>query len=168
VNYYEALRLRAMRSVLKPDSDYQIRNVLRWYSKTYHTPLHFVETLPLEAIFTAFYEEQYEKMSEEDREAELQALLETDEQRIAREKRKDEEEASEYEFFNLTAKASAEKKSPAKDVISKIPDRFDQLSQSLKDFNDKLEALDPKPPPEIDMKFVSESEFEDLLKGKPE
>lgn len=107
-------------------------------------------------------------MSEEDREAELQALLETDEQRIAREKRKDEEEASEYEFFNLTAKASAEKKSPAKDVISKIPDRFDQLSQSLKDFNDKLEALDPKPPPEIDMKFVSESEFEDLLKGKPE
>lgn len=106
-------------------------------------------------------------MSEEDREAELQALLETDEQRIAREKQKDAEAASEYEFFNLTAKAT-EKKAPAKDVISKIPDKFDQLSQSLKDFNDKLETLDPKPPPEIDMKFVSESEFEDLLKGKPE
>ena len=61
MNYFRALRLQALRSVLGAgdpdfnDSEYQLRCIFRWYSKNFHTPLHVVSTLDEEEVLQAYF-----------------------------------------------------------------------------------------------------------------
>lgn len=66
IDYIRAIKLNAMKAVSDPDTDYYLRFIYRWYSKTFFTPLHEVEDLPLEDILTAYYEESYEKLEEKE------------------------------------------------------------------------------------------------------
>jgi hypothetical protein len=65
MEFYEAVRLNALHAVHNKDDDYYLRFIFRWYSKTFHTPLHMVDDLPLIDVITAYYEEMYEKMDED-------------------------------------------------------------------------------------------------------
>jgi hypothetical protein len=66
MDIFEAVKINALQSVVNPDSDYYLRFMFRWYSKTFHTPLHVVPDLPLIDVLTAYYENMYENMKEED------------------------------------------------------------------------------------------------------
>ena len=56
MDIFEAVKLNALESVVNPDSEYYLRFMFRWYSKTFHTPLHMVPDLPLVEVLTAYYE----------------------------------------------------------------------------------------------------------------
>lgn len=82
-------RRLAMAAVLERDRDYQLRYIFRWYSKTFSTPLHQVEELPLQDVLQAWYETQYDALvaddaREEDLQNEMVELTETDEEAAAR------------------------------------------------------------------------------------
>lgn len=49
------------RRLSQTPSDYQLRRVFRDYSARFHTPLHVVETLPLEDVLTHYWEAYYEE-----------------------------------------------------------------------------------------------------------
>jgi hypothetical protein len=49
------------RRLAKTPPDYQLRRVFRDYSQRFHTPLHVVETLPLEDVLTHYWEAYYEE-----------------------------------------------------------------------------------------------------------
>lgn len=82
----DSLRACALRDVLSKNAsrDYNLRAIFRYYAKTFHTPLHVVQDLPLVDVFQAYFEENFEAMEYEDLEAERQRLIETPEQRAAR------------------------------------------------------------------------------------
>jgi hypothetical protein len=62
----EAVKINALNSVINPDSEYQLRTMFRWYSKTFFTPLHMVPDLPLVDVLTAYFESNFEGMKEEE------------------------------------------------------------------------------------------------------
>lgn len=68
----EALQLLALRAVESPNWDDFYYSVCRWYSKTFHTPLHQVRSVPKADVMRAWYEEHYEELlnSEDDKKVE--------------------------------------------------------------------------------------------------
>ncbi len=66
MDIFEAVKINALSAVVKPDTDYQLRSIFRWYSKTFHTPLHTVQDIPLVEVLTAYFESSYEGMKEEE------------------------------------------------------------------------------------------------------
>jgi hypothetical protein len=100
----KALQLQALGHVLldpekRKDSreyrEYWLRHIFRWYSKTFHTPLHVVDAIPLHDILIAYFEERYEGMNEEQLEEERALMCETD---IERKKRLADEANAEAEM----------------------------------------------------------------------
>lgn len=168
IDYYSALRLHAIRAVQKPDIDSNLRYIHRWYSKTFHTPLHVVADLDPEDILTAFYETTYEDMSEEDREQEIRELLETDEEKSARLRAKDEERADAYEFAKHTAEEERRKEDQKrlKDLELKEKRKFQQVPEAAlpKPMTTAMKDL-KELPPDIEMKFTSAEDFEAELEG---
>lgn len=161
MNYYMALRLRAMRAVTAPDEDAHLRRIFRWYSQTFHTPLHQVEELPIVEVLQAFYEEKYEGMEEEDREKELLELLETEEERAVRLKDQDEQRADIFDFAKFTeaeVKRKEEQKK-MKDLATDQAEKFKQVPET------KLPAPMGRIPEGVEMKFASAETFEDELEG---
>lgn len=80
----KALRVVALRDVLTDSPELQLRQVFRWYARTYGiTPLE-AERLPIVHLLQEFFEDKYGHMSPEDRETERLELLETNEQRLLR------------------------------------------------------------------------------------
>jgi hypothetical protein len=82
VDYHYALQLRAMHAVVHPDGEAFMRRVKRFYSKTFNVPLPDVDDVPEEDVLTAFYEETFSSMMEDDREELLQELLMSPEERL--------------------------------------------------------------------------------------
>jgi hypothetical protein len=114
MDFVHAIQLAALRDVLNQrqrnpvsDPDFFQRHVMRWYSKTFFTPLDQVEQLPLVDILRAFFEERYENMKEEDLEQERADLLKTDEDRQKDARQKDQAEYDMYDAV-LWAKRSEE------------------------------------------------------------
>lgn len=168
MNHYLALRLQALRAVLVPDEEATLRHVFRWYSRTFHTPLHEVEDLPVEDVLRTFYEQSYEDLEEEARWAEVRELLETPEERKAKLRRKDEEKADAFEFSQFTAEQE-QKKEEAKRIADLKPENQKRLQ-----VREAPETTLPKAPmtavkdlkelpPNIEMRFLSDEEFESEL-----
>jgi hypothetical protein len=82
----EAIQLEAMRAVLEEDPEYLLRRIFRWYSTTYHTPLHQVEELPIEYVLQHFFEVNIEAMPKAQRKKLALTLAESKEEKLAREK----------------------------------------------------------------------------------
>jgi hypothetical protein len=79
VDLLAAIQILALRNTIKfdegaADHEYALRRIFRWYSKTFYTALHVVETLPLEDILRAWWEQKYEDMTPEEIEAERLSL----------------------------------------------------------------------------------------------
>lgn len=82
-----AIKLEALACVMVKDyapPDFYMRRLSRWYSRTFATPLHEVEALPMFIVMRAWAEENYEGMEEEELETERLKLIETDEDRRLR------------------------------------------------------------------------------------
>lgn len=172
MHYFPALRLQALKAVMAPDEEANLRYIMRWYSRNYHTPLHVVETLPLEDIYQTFYEHTYEELDEADRKQELADLLETPEEKRAKERAKDEERAEIFEYARQIAEQERKKEekkrladlkpeqkqslmAPKQAPQSTLPKT--QLNQAIKDMKEL--------PPNIEMRFISEEEMERELEG---
>lgn len=162
-----ATRISALHSVEHPDRDYLIRKILRWYSKTFHTPLADVEELPLDDIMQAYYENRVEEMSPEERAEERALLLKTEEQRISEIMAEEAEEAELFEMGRLMAADEAKKKATkvkAKDQKSDeqiAPIQHQTPPLRLRDRDTEL----PSPaaitiPPNVEVKFIDEADLE--------
>lgn len=156
MNKYEALRLVALQGAYKPDAESNVRYVMRWYSKTFHTPLHQVYDLPLEDVWLAFYEERYQAMEEEALNDEVAKALESPEARHEREMEDEAEKASALEF----AKMSESTNKTAKTV--------DKVAETLSHVKTPEATLPPAVPvmeENIQMEFIDPEEMEKLMSG---
>lgn len=165
-----AIRLRALRAVMSPDRDYLIRTILRWYSKTFFTPLREVEDLPLEDVLRAYYEEQYAAMSDDERDRVRIDLLTTDEQRYTQIVAEEAEEADMFEVRRVLeaeerAKARAAEEKSRKDRIADVKHQANEQIMPIKARESDLPSLPKTLPPAITMTFVDEAEFEKELDG---
>lgn len=94
----EQIRVLALASVVKQNGEYFLRYIFRWYSKEFATPLHVVESLPLEDILMHFYECRYEEMEQPHREEEIHRLIKSKEQLLQEKREEDAEDAELWEF----------------------------------------------------------------------
>ena len=108
ISVYDAALFKAFLATMKPDGDARYRSICRWYSKTFHTPLHEVYDLPAEEVLEAHYEELLEEMPEEAREQRLIELLEDPEVRQQKQRVADTREAEDEEFLRIVREKAAE------------------------------------------------------------
>jgi hypothetical protein len=178
MHYYEAIKARALYSVLKPDTDYYVRRIYRWYSKTFHTPLEEVFDLPIEMILREYFEEYFEGLEEEDLDGQLEEMTETEDQRKERLAFEDFDSKSEHELLEMSkkqnvkladkdAKVKSVAKPGPKPITNKLPDSIATFNQSLKEvteaIKEEMKSDAPLLDEEIDMKFEDDTEFERLL-----
>src|ERR1035437_6376083 len=86
----ECIKTIALRDVLLETSDYRIREICRWYSREFSTPLPTVEAdVPLLILLQHYFENQFSNMTAEEIDEEKMSMLETDEGRRLRMRRED-------------------------------------------------------------------------------
>jgi hypothetical protein len=106
-----AIRLVALRNVLDEPDEYVIRKICRWYSRTLCTPIAEVYRLPWDHVLLHYFESQYEGMDEGELAEERLLLLETNEERDAREmqaeKKKSAESVSDDKFLRMVRERAA-------------------------------------------------------------
>lgn len=165
IDYFSSLRLLAIRAVQKPDADSNLRYIHRWYSKTFHTPLHIVSELDPEDVLTAFYETTYEDMEDNERNQEIAELLETDAERTKRLRAKDEARADSFEFAKFTAEEERRKEDRKRLKDLELKDSRRPFQQAVPETSlPRTPLKDLKElPPDIEMKFTSAETFDELL-----
>lgn len=149
-NVVKATMILAMEAVLSDTDEYRLRQVCRWFSETYHTPLAVVETeLPIEYVLQHYYETHYAELNHISRREVARKLIETDEERRARLEREEKDrrrglslgkELAEKGLDALFAKAKIAHLAPRPDVKA-ISD--DQTKKILKDAPAKLQDFKP-------------------------
>jgi len=161
MDYWKALKIIALNNVVNGSEDYELRRIFRWFSKTFNTPLHYVEELPIETVLQHYYENAYEELRSEDYrefEQEWSELIENEKERKERLQKAEAEKASEEEFLRISqemAKKAAEKKSiTLKGVGEQVPKIEEKVPDSGTLGKETLPAV-----PEIKMSFLSESDF---------
>jgi hypothetical protein len=105
--FLDGIRIRALAGVMDPDEEYTLRDIYRWYSREFATKLHEVEGLPLEYVLLNWFEVQYQELDEDEQIALARELVETPEERAAREEADKKSEDS----FLQKAKERNDKKS---------------------------------------------------------
>jgi len=140
----EAIKAKALNSVLKRDGDYNGRFVRRWYSRTFHTPLHIVERIPTLDLFEHYYESEFEALEPEERHAAIADILITPEQRRADSLLEAASDAGTEELMKIAVaeEAKREKDEPKPEAAS--------------DGQNVQTTL----PPDIKMTFISEDDLE--------
>jgi hypothetical protein len=108
----EHSRLRAMQEVIDQSDGFLWRQIQRWYSKTFSTPLSEVEALETECLLQHYFESKYADLPFAERVLELGDILETSEEARVRQLREDEELVEELRFRKI-AEAEAKKKEAA-------------------------------------------------------
>lgn len=94
-NLWSDVRTVALRDVLGQRGDYVLRRIYRWYSKTFATPLHLVEELPLEWILQHYFECMWEKLEPDEIQEEKRKILLTVEEQFREALEKDAEKIGE-------------------------------------------------------------------------
>lgn len=160
MNTYDAIRILALHAVIKEDEDFKLRQVFRFYSREFNTPLHEVKDLPIEEVLAAYFESKYEDMDIDKLKIELHDTSETEEQKRRRIKESQVNDAkAEQDDMDFLKKIEQEAQALAKK----------QGDPSLKPEQIPPPLVDSKIPEEghadIDMKFVSEDEMETMLES---
>lgn len=127
MDLFSALQILALRDVLafrrnsevKEDAEYPLRRIFRWYSKTFHTPLHLVDDLPVEDVVRAYWESHYEDQDDDQLEIARVDLMKTDEERAAEALAADENEAEDTELIEAIRAVQAAT-GAATDAIEKV------------------------------------------------
>jgi hypothetical protein len=151
----DAIRIRALRGVWKPDYESALRRIFRWYSERFHTPLHTVPDLPLDDILLNFFEVQYESMEPQEWHNAAINLLETPDER--RQRRMNETKAD--EDFLKKAASMVEKKKVNKQLRKKAAELAAALAKAKEKPAEEKPA--PKPEPEEVAISFSEGGFDD-------
>lgn len=148
------LKQIAMFSVVKKPADYVVRNIFRWFSKEFHTPLHIVETLPFEDVLVHYFESTYEDLEEDERDAQIERLLMAPEKLAALQRAEDAEDADAWEF-GREADAAAPPIKMTEVPVDPITERIERLKAELRP-PEKLDAPEttlPRIEEGIHMKF---------------
>jgi hypothetical protein len=125
MDIFEAVKINALQSVVNPDSDYQLRSMFRWYSKTFHTPLHVVPDLPLIDVLTAYFESSFENMKDDELAEEKLKSSMTPEEWAERLKQEEMEDLAFLEAFQSKKKVEDVRlKEGKKELISKQEEGF--------------------------------------------
>lgn len=163
----ESVQLRALAAVTRKDSAYMLRQIFRWYSKTFFTPLHEVEALPMEDVLIAYYESTFEDMTPEQIRDAAELLLETPEQTLLRRREKDAEEAENFEA-ELQA-VEQEKKRKKKRAAKKMSDVEPHKQEGLLSVDlgpapstDHLKTSNQQQP-DVSLKFMDNEQLAALL-----
>lgn len=157
MNVWEAIRLQSLKTVMRPDEDYHLRSVMRWYSREFHTPLDQVYGIPVEEVLRDYFECKYEEMEEYQLEELREYLTCSDEERARMEEEAMDEEADAAKFYEEALKEAEleDTEAPPPPIPTAAP------GMSAASF-----VPDPiLPLPEISMKFdetnnLSEEDFE--------
>ena len=157
MNTIEALRLIALKGAIKPDLESNTRFVLRWYSKTFNTPLPDVYNIPVEDVWLAYFEERYHGMEPEELEHEVEMALEDPDARKEREMADEVEKASELDFAKM-----AENMANMAKAVEKVKDMATLAVPAPA-------SIAPEAPlplePDIEMEFITPEDMEKLLDG---
>src|ERR1700690_4567872 len=97
MGWVQDIKILAAHAVVNKDQDYLLRNLVRWYSAKFATPLHEVEELPFEDVLQTYYEVQYEEMNEPELEMDIKELIEDEAKLKERQRKEDEDEADDFE-----------------------------------------------------------------------
>ena len=147
------IRIQALSdSASNPNDDFHnfLFYVFRWYSKTFFTPLHVVEELPLESVLRAFFYDKADHLTPEERHEELLLVLESPEQRSARFMKESEDLVGDEALLaEIDAKPESEVDRKGLNVLPVSIIKPDLASLS----------------PDIKMTFISEEEAEELENG---
>lgn len=168
MTYHEALLSRALASTLEPDDAAFMRRVKRFYSKAFHVPLPDVDDLEEEHVLVAYFEELCEMLPDEEREELRSKLIETPEERVAREALEKEVEVKDEEFLDNLArevKDGKRRELPKERPKLKMPaqvaagvERMRAIKERIRTGVDKPPPVAPPPPaaaPDIHMDFGS-------------
>ena len=160
MNWLRDLRLLAMHAVVKESGDYNLRYIFRWYSRTFHTPLHVVENLPIDDILQHYYEVEYENLTDPERVTEIEHLLLNPEALMKLRREEDAADADAYEFGK---EAEAQKppeqlapadlpKNPIEERLQKVRDQFKPPAPAVI-AGPETKLPIPKLPPDVHIKF---------------
>ena len=133
MDYYKHLRIIALNSVISPDEPYLIRKIVRWYSKTFSTPISVVEEIPLEHILTAYYESEFEDKKEEELEQIIQDMFADDVDNRKEEMAEEKRAVEDYEF--LKALKEEQRLNPKKDLKGSLNDLVKASKKLTNAFN---------------------------------
>lgn len=162
----ETARVSAALAVLRHDGEYRLRSIYRWYSRTFHTPLHQVPDLDTLDVLQAFYEDRYGDMKEDELHAEILELIKTPEEEL-KELREDAKTRSEDELAaqiieaNIIAAETAEKLKekqtiapvgPHKPVMGLPEANLEGMTLSGKPVREDLVV-----PPDVHVTFIDEN-----------
>lgn len=161
--YYKAIQILAAEAVKNGTPEYFERYMLRWFSKTFHTPYTLVKGMEFEEILQAFYEEHYASLEAEKFEQETSYLLETSEERAARIKAEEDEELmlermvsrADEQNRKLEQVVQPDSKPMLPQMAIPKDSALPELSQNLKDLIK----------PDVEMKFVGEEELTRLIES---
>lgn len=171
ISYFEAIQLVSLSNLYnfrddKPTShEYDMNRIFRKYSKTFYTPLHVVKNeLPLHQVITAYFDDLFENMDQDELEQVRLDLIKTAEERAQDKDANDTEELSIFEDMQMLAeeaqaavqKMAEQVKSGIKPLVSnkgEVPLESPLLKQKM---------------PDIKMKFLSPSEMEAKINAEDE
>jgi len=159
MDFYESLQLKAMLACLKPTRESWFGYVMRWYSKTFFTPLHQVQDLPMDEVLLAYYSETFEQMEEAERQDYLERLTQDPEEREKQDEAEEQTEDSMFEQLNQMVEADM-KLGRAPESLAPKKKRKERMPGQLKKFEQApVSKPEPDAEPEsiIDMKFDEDS-----------
>ena len=170
MNLSDAIQWLALRDVYFSCSDlegvdpgYELRRVFRWYSRTFATPLHEVQNLPVEDVLRAYFEQKFEEMEDEKLEQLVREVAISPERMREIEREEDRRAVEDLEFEG-DAKEESERVGVEK-VVMPVRNALEGLLSQVRSqgreavlFQDRPSA--PKVEPGIKMTFVSEEEME--------
>jgi len=159
MNFYKAIQLHALACILDDDFDdnYQVRQVMRWYSCKFNTPLHEVYGLSIPFILQHYYECAYEEEKPQDLEKIRELLIETGEEKAIRLKKEEKERLEDEEFAKL-AEEEEKVKPKQRDLNKTLQNAAKQLSDSI----ESLGKIDLSLFPELKKKELPQSELPKL------
>jgi primosomal protein N' len=150
VDVLEAVRIKALLDVMEGDFPYHYRRICRWYSTTFHTPLAEVDSLPMDFVLQAFFENRFEDMSKAERK---KLALEMTESEAEQKVRLAKEKAGSDEAFTKRIRKQAIK--DAKKAKDKAQATKEAAAATIASMADQEMVGTPNMPdlPEISMSF---------------
>lgn len=173
LDYWDSIRIRALASVVDPDTDDVLIEIFEWYSKEFSTPLHFVYELPVDEVLHHYFRWIYRNMDGIERHNAAIWLLETPEERAARaaaDKKDDEDFMAKAAAVNAKKKQPSEAQKAFDRMQKKFLDNIDQFKAKAAPLEKKLlkkempeaslPASKPKDEEEVVVTYMSEADFE--------
>lgn len=148
--FLDGIRIRALAGVMDPDEDYTLRDIFRWYSREFSTPLHEVEGLPLENVLLNWFEVQYQDLEEAEQVVLARELFETPEERKAREEA---DKKSEDAFLQRARERNEKKQNGRQSLLKKMFEK--QLAKAAQERPPPTESSD-----EVVVKYISTGDMD--------